>query len=521
MINKLSLANFKAFGNAVDLDIKPITILCGANSSGKSSVMQSLLLLKQTFDSKKPDHKLMLNGRFVQLGSIEDIVNNHDKTKIINLSFENKVTRHNSKIEPIFFIMDILYDFFDHNIISNSEFFCSYNFDLSVGLKRKINSSISPIIVENLNFKIFINSIQESNTFLDVNVTLQKSSFYKVTVNASHAIKYLTNRIKGPFIDGVFTFTDKLTFINLVPKIDTFSQRARSVSKDNTITKNISEAYYLASRIFDAIHESVQDIFSSYRYLGPLRGAPSRRYIYEEEINEIGVKGENAAYIFQEEENKKIKDFYLYDNQTQKFVFHDSDVNLSSITRRVLNSMGIKNFSFTNVDNIVRLTLQSNNTEKTKVNIADVGFGVSQLFPIVLEGLRMNANDTLLLEQPEIHLHPNLQMQLADFLIGLALSKKNVIVETHSDHFINRLVRRVVEDVDNKLNDLIQIYFINPGPNGSELTTVELDAHSGISNWPKGFFDQNMSEQQRLLEAILAKELGSPFNNAHGNIYSE
>jgi predicted ATPase len=117
----------------------------------------------------------------------------------------------------------------------------------------------------------------------------------------------------------------------------------------------------------------------------------------------------------------------------------------------------------------------------------------------------MPKTNTLMLEQPEIHLHPDLQMQMADYFIALALSSKRVIVETHSEYIVNRLVRRIVEDDTNKYRDLIGIYFIRPSENGSEIDEICVDENHGIVNWPKDFFDQAALEQERILKAGLNK----------------
>ena len=143
--------------------------------------------------------------------------------------------------------------------------------------------------------------------------------------------------------------------------------------------------------------------------------------------------------------------------------------------------------------------------DNTRIDISQVGFGVSQMFPIVLEGLRMEKGNTLLLEQPEIHLHPNLQMQMADYFISLALSGKRVMAETHSDHIINRLVRRIVEDETLNLKDLIAIYFIKPSEHGSVYEEINIDDTKGITNWPIDFFDQAANEQLRIMQAGLKK----------------
>mgnify|MGYP006168049891 FL=1 len=113
----------------------------------------------------------------------------------------------------------------------------------------------------------------------------------------------------------------------------------------------------------------------------------------------------------------------------------------------------------------------------------------------------------LILEQPEIHLHPKMQMKLADFILSLALSGKKVIIETHSEHMINRFVRRIVEDTTGELNSLIGINFIKNSTDGSICETVNLSETNGIVNWPEEFFDQAAEEHQKIMNAIINKKI--------------
>jgi len=129
----------------------------------------------------------------------------------------------------------------------------------------------------------------------------------------------------------------------------------------------------------------------------------------------------------------------------------------------------------------------------------DVGFGVSQVLPILVEGLKIETGSTLILEQPEIHLHPKMQMDIADFLIAIAQQGKNLMVETHSDHIINRMVRRALED--EKLREMIGIYFVEKNKDGySQLTEVPIHENLGIDEAPQGFFDQYASETEQILQ---------------------
>ena len=141
---------------------------------------------------------------------------------------------------------------------------------------------------------------------------------------------------------------------------------------------------------------------------------------------------------------------------------------------------------------IVRLNISGH-------NIVDVGFGVSQILPIITQGLNMQKEETFILEQPEIHLHPKMQMKMADFILSLALSEKNVIAETHSDHIINRLCRRIMEN--DELRNIVNIYFIDKDENGNVMyELVNIDKVDGITIENENFFYQFASETEKIVD---------------------
>lgn len=248
----------------------------------------------------------------------------------------------------------------------------------------------------------------------------------------------------------------------------------------------------------------LRNAFASFTYIGPLREEPSRRYIYEDEVLEIGVKGENAAYIYLTQQNRMIDDHYFYNRSTDDFELK-GQMALANAVQDWLDEMSIQSLKPEPSREIIYLNLNAGLLNETRVNIADVGFGVSQIFPMYFPGLRMARGNTLLLEQPEIHLHPKLQMQMADYFVALALSGKKVIAETHSDHIVNRLVRRIVEDETWGLKDLIAIYFVKHTENGAVFEKIKIDDSQGIVNWPLDFFDQAATEQRKIMQAGLKK----------------
>ena len=123
----------------------------------------------------------------------------------------------------------------------------------------------------------------------------------------------------------------------------------------------------------------------------------------------------------------------------------------------------------------------------SEVNLTDVGFGLSQLFPVIVECFYVPRNSTIIFEQPEIHLHPSVQAGLADLFIETIQAREEgedrniqLLVESHSEHFLRRLQRRIAEEQLSQ--DDVAIYFCEPGPQGSSIRELDVDLFGNISN---------------------------------------
>ena len=468
MLTNITLENFKAFQKLDNLKVKPITILCGTNSCGKSSILQSILLLKQTLENKNPNQNLVFNGRFVKLGYFEDII--YQKKE------ENEI-----RIEA----------------------------NTSVRIKEWEGSDPSL----NVKFSLTLKKTSDANNKLDYRVTslfINPSTRSSSNDDASTNVSVLLEYVSGDFYDiswknvpvnnkdiGKERLEIDLTNLCLVS--------IKSKNGHNILSKDVQkEQFSHLLKFFSAMNVYFTHIYNKYSYIGPLRGEPEREYIYRDEVVEIGNKGENAAYLYLNEKDRLIQNHYFYNNRQDSFNEIDT-ISIKDALNKWMTLMKIDNFDAETINKIIYLSQNASKFDGTKVGIADVGFGVSQIFPIILEGLRMQKGATLLLEQPEIHLHPNLQMQMADYFIALALSEKQVMVETHSDHVINRLVRRIVEDDTHNLKDLIGIYFVKPTENGSVYEEIIIDDTKGVTNWPVDFFDQTATEQMKIMQAGVRK----------------
>ena len=141
----------------------------------------------------------------------------------------------------------------------------------------------------------------------------------------------------------------------------------------------------------------------------------------------------------------------------------------------------------------------------TQDSLTNVGVGVSQLLPVIVLCLYSQPGQVVLLEQPELHLHPALQQKLADFLLAMSKSGRQIIVETHSEYLITRLRMRTVQDPS--ITNLFKIIFAeNDGQTGTKYNPVEVDENGSLETWPEGFFDEATSDIETMVRILVDKQ---------------
>ena len=218
--------------------------------------------------------------------------------------------------------------------------------------------------------------------------------------------------------------------------------------------------------------------YAGIKYLGPLRA--------------------NAPYLLYKEKSRKVDKKILPPSDENDFFTKQSNKSntILDIVNAWMQYLELGNIEIKNDENTMQLYVSGS-------NISDVGFGVSQALPILTEGITMNYEQMFLVEQPEIHLHPKMQMRIADFFITLASTNHKVIVETHSDHIINRILRRTLECEDNSLWSKVSIYFLENTNQGSSIEQIVIDRVLGITKAPDDFFEQFATETSNIVDAGL------------------
>lgn len=479
MLTSIELDKFKSYGTKTSFDIKPLTILCGVNSSGKSSLIKSLLLLKQSYENQAASNEVTFNDKYCNCGIFRDVIFNRENGNfIIKSGF--KIARGIDKNG-------------DSNDYRDTTFYkelCRmYYLSQRDPVEFHISSAIEVTSDNNDRSSLVIgNKIQSYQVTIDVTLsdgeerTIFKHTEIHLQRISNSPFRYNVEIKNVPFIDqGSESYSGELNDCACY-----FS----GVSLTNIYATNMEQpARNMLANLF-SIFRIISNQHLAIKFIAPLRESPKRYYISDRDVFDVGVSGENTVLLFAK--NKKRKKINIVEplDSEESFCANHVDMRMSDLVQKWMDYFELGTLTLTG-NEILQMNVDGH-------NIVDVGFGVSQTVPIIVQALIMKKDETLILEQPEIHLHPQMQMRMADFLLAQAMSKKNMIVETHSDHIVNRICRRVMEDPS--LLDFVNIYFIDKDKTGATIRQkVTIDKVDGaIIDNPK-FFYQFASETEKIV----------------------
>jgi len=149
----------------------------------------------------------------------------------------------------------------------------------------------------------------------------------------------------------------------------------------------------------------------------------------------------------------------------------------------------------------------ASNTGMEKHALADSGFGYSQVLPIIAKTIMAPPGSTILIEQPELHLNPALQVRIADFFVSMSRANKQFLIETHSEHLVNALRTAAAEDLQGDVSRSISIYYIESKRVVPKVLRLELKEDGTIEDWPPDFFGDALQLSSRLLKAQASRRM--------------
>lgn len=448
MINAIELKNFKAFKRSGIVDLKRINILVGPNSSGKSSFIKSLLTLKNTIDSSDEENVLDLSR---EIGTFKTIVFEKDLDNKMSyyIDFENKPTLSKEDIKKIGLRLIMF------KITNDYSKDIKVDYDIEEMLTELLGKS-EDYIVDNIKIEFGI------------------TSFDKVFVD-NFLIKFTSGGMCRIFWkDNSYQIVLNNEFLNISNIIKPYKFYFKIDEEGlDTIKEEKLEKVAIMEFILNDIENRIKNFTNKLIYIEPLRNRIDRvEYVTNiGSVNTVGSKGENiiTALLGIDNMDKKdvrdrinywIKDFDLGESfQLQKL----DDDNYSVL---------IKN-KYTGVEN----------------NILDVGVGTTQLLPIIIESVNSEEESTLIIEEPETHIHPNAQSKLADLFVDCAKKQnKKFIVETHSIFLITQLQILVAQGKISPGD--VKVYYFLQDEEGSKLLDMKLTPKGQFQEeWPSGFFD--------------------------------
>ena len=496
-MNTLRLKNYRCFEDTGDISLKPLTLLVGANSSGKSSFLKFFPLLKQSIGIRK-------NGVFlwysddVDFKDFKNTVRNGEGNIIIKmeLPLADHISSNESKIIAEFFKakrikydgaitsieltiseIDKNTDYLDHLTIS----YYDQQIDISFSKDGKVHICVNGYNYDNDT----ISNIQLSGSFLPRIIFSDNDVSYYMgpKVIRDIIIKYLESCDAAkdfPINDLLFRsfyFLGKDFFKEC---FSTVFKMSPSVDMDKL--NNLYLLYHLDD-IIDLANGCIHSVAMNISYVKPLRVIPERYYRYQNySVDEISSDGKNLAMYFANLKKDDLKKFQKWTFDNFKFILEphklEGHVEIEIIEK-----------------------------EKKGRNMVDTGFGYNQLLPIL--AIIWNAINNkqrrfyypymnhdikfIVIEQPELHLHPRILAMFAEMLGSVINNLKKdedvrFIIETHSETIINKIGSLVHSS---KLEEeKVNVVLFNAKEEGLQnyVEQASFDEKGYLNNWPIGFF---------------------------------
>ena len=249
-----------------------------------------------------------------------------------------------------------------------------------------------------------------------------------------------------------------------------------------------------------AATRSAEILFRDLQYLGPLRESPQVLYNPGPSRIDLGTKGEYTAAVLHAHQNRRYM-VPLPDGSVR-------NTRLGEALNLWLEKLGLADkANATDRGRLgIGLTVFPVGSGKD-VDLTSVGVGVSQVLPVLLLCLLARRGSVVLMEQPELHLHPAMQLRLADFLLACAKSGRQIIIETHSEHLVNRLRLHVAQDETSETSDHVQLLFAEQESGVTSYRTSQINPLGGLSeDWPRGFLDVGSEEAGQLLRQTVLRQ---------------
>lgn len=451
-LRRIKVKNFKCFSDEQDLELGRLTLLTGANSTGKSSLMYSVLGALQ---SPRFPFAYSANGRFVNMGNYSEIVFGHDKDREMEIGF--------SLIEKDFNI-DIDTQWRNDEINDQPQL-CKYEahsslFDITIVPKPGDDAS-EYLLTLDYRPPRGINLPERSRELVLANL-YRIAEEYKSVHNGED--------VSGKLRAGL----EDRTIVKDAP----LSIKGNSISCHDDVQTLV--AY---SQVGEIIRQRIKEYKSQMNFISSYRLKGERIYL-EEDLENGRIQASGKGFVNQllhwRESNRDNYESLVGAMRSMGLLYDIEPERIGGGQFRVGVSV---------------------HKESPLASLSDVGFGISQLLPVVVGDIELGEGSTLFTAQPEIHLHPNAQANYADYMISQLTHGKNYVVETHSEYLLNRIRLAIVKGALNEED--VRIYYLSQEKDSTKVYPVQFTKSGQITGAPKDFFETYMIDVMNIaMEAV-------------------
>jgi len=552
MLTALQVGNFKAFAESQHIPIRPLTLIYGANSAGKSSIIHSLLLASHAIQTGNLDvHLTRLGGDSVDLGGFQQFIHRRDETRRMEWAvtldssmFAGKVAEMLAPVPDITMSVQIGITSVDRGSQSPYDRPGLHTYELSalgrsmlrMSRRRDGNLQLDRLDHEHPVFHEIIKAMVISST---------------TTESISPEDYEGLDDVISDLVPEIIARSERFLPVGLIKSkvsSDPHSKDMLFLISKGSRKDNLAEAirFFLprkVSELLGGIAEAIRNEIDNLSYLGPLRSFPSRHVTLAKHQDPNWFSGGGYAWDVVVENSQirsQINEWLSsterlqtpYEIMIRKYVDLDQ---LDAPLWQAFDVLGISGLEMKpdedpsnqwgaypvvhDIDEEVARTISTiqdsgiatieelvlnDCRSDTKVSHRDVGVGISQVLP-VLVGAYASENKLVAIEQPEIHLHPKLQAELGDVFIDSALGerKNTFLLETHSEHLLLRIMKRMrqtasgdlPEGVSSVRPEDVAVLFVEPDGHRSIVREMPLNERGElVKAWPGGFFEEGLQE---------------------------
>ena len=552
MLTAIRIGNFKAFAEPQRIPVRPITLIYGANSSGKSSVLHSLILARHAQETGDLDvHRSNVGGEAVDLGGFRQYIHRREANRRVEWAMELDTIAFKDRLEELFAPVNRVTMLLNFGIglddqdrplpgalpeIHTYELLADGQSLLRMSRRKDGKLQLDSLDHEHPVFREVIKAMVLLSTTTE---TIHPEDFEGLDEAIAELVPEVVAKSTQFLPDGLAE--SQVFSPGGQPRFFTISKARRkeelSAAVRSFLPRKIDE-------LLRGVGQVVTSELSRLRYLGPLRSYPPRHlafsqhhdpnwhagggYAWDVIRRDAKVRQQVNAWLSAPDRLQTPYELILRDlvgidqlegpllagleriNEEGLHIEPDYDdeptptgaypvIKDPEAEATKLRDL-IRSSDIDKLNELILIDRRSN----TIVSHRDVGIGVSQVLP-VLVGAYASRNQIIAIEQPEIHLHPALQADLGDVFIQSALgeSKNRFLIETHSEHLLLRVMRRMRETASGDLPKRVPevtpkdvcVLFVEPDGSRSIIREMPLnDSGELVKAWPGGFFEEGLRE---------------------------